>query len=145
MVLAVSGCAQSSDSFIDQEVNPKIDVFGVKMMMDEVKVKELLGSDGEKAMCVYGYEYDYLDSDINIGYNSQSNQVRRITSKNPETAIYGIKPGIELEQAYKLLLANGFKKSTDSKYKFSKNNVDFTIVSMQGKKADGITIEINPE
>jgi len=145
MVLTVSGCNGSSNSFIDKEVNPQIDVFGVKLMMDEAKVNDLLGTNGEKAMCVYGYEYDYADKEINIGYNAESSQVRRITSKNPETSIYGVKPGAKLAEAKKVLSANGFKKSANSKYKFSKENVNFSIISMKGTKADGLTIEISPD
>jgi len=145
MLLTISGCTKSSDSFIEKQVNPQIEVFGVKLMMDEAKVNELLGSKGEKAMCVYGYEYDYTDDGINIGYSSKSNQVRRITSKNPETSIYGIKPGMELAKAYKTLSANGFKESNESKYVYSKENIIFSIISMKSTNADGLTIEIKPD
>jgi len=145
IALSVSACSGSSASFITKEVNPQIDVFGVQLMMDEAKVKGLLGDQGEKAMCVYGYEYEYADKDINIGYNSKSNQVRRITSKNPETSIFGIKPGTKLAEAYQVLAANGFIESADSKYKYSKENIIISIISMKSTNADGITIEIEPE
>ncbi|MGE5391027.1 MAG: hypothetical protein ACM3PE_08170 [Deltaproteobacteria bacterium] len=145
LFISISGCSRSNDSYINKEVNPQIDVYGVKLMMDESKVKSLLGSPGEKAMCVYGYEYEYTDKDINIGYDSKSNQVRRITSKNPETSIYGIKPGAELAEAYQVLAANGFKESADSKYKYSKESIILSIISMKSTNADGITIEIKPE
>lgn len=143
--ISVSGCSSSSDSYINKQVNPQIDVFGVKLMMDEAKAKELLGGQGEKAMCVYGYEYEYADKDINIGYDSKSNQVRRITSKNPETLVLGIKPGAKLAEVYKILAANGFKESAESKYKYSKENIIISIISMKSTNADGITIEIKPE
>lgn len=143
MLLTLAGCSNSNDSFIEKEVNPNIDVFAVKMLMDEKSVHEAIGAEGEKAMCVYGYEYDYSDKLINIGFNSDAKLVRRVSSKNPETSIYGIKPGMELTKAYKIITSNGFKK--DSKYKFSKDNVILSITSMKGTNADGIAIEIDPD
>lgn len=139
-----TGCAGSSDSLIEKEVNPQIDVYGVKIYMDEQKVHESVGSQGERAMCVYGYEYEYADKDINIGFNAETKQVRRVGTKNPETSIYGIKPGVDLETAYKALETNGFAKDEDSKYVFRKENVIFTITSMKGTNADGLTIELDP-
>lgn len=143
MLLILAGCANSSDSFIKNEVNPQIDVLGVKLLMDEKSALETVGSEGEKAMCVYGYEYDYSDKLINVGFNSDTKLVRRVCSKNPETSIYGIKPGMELSQAYEIISSNGFKK--DSKYNFQKEKVILSIISMKGTNADGITIEINPD
>jgi len=78
--LAVAGCSDEGDSFIKNEINPQINVSGIQLIMDESKVHEMVGSKGEKAMCVYGYEYGYTDQHINIGFNSQTKQVRRVTT-----------------------------------------------------------------
>ena len=145
MLFVLSGCADSSSSFIKNDVNPQINVFGVQLLMDEQKVHESVGSKGEKAMCVYGYEYAYADKNINIGFNSQTQQVRRVTTRNPDTAIYGIKPGAELSQAYEIIAAEGFTKDADSKYSFHKENIILSIISMHGTHADGLNIEINPD
>jgi len=87
-------------------------------MMDEKVVQEKLGP-GEKAMCLYGYEYDYTDKDINVGFDAKTKQVRRITTKNPETSICGIKPETALSDADKTIASQGFKESDDSKYVFT--------------------------
>lgn len=145
VVVVLAGCGNSSDSFIKKEVNTQINVFEVKLDMVESKVHESVGSKGEKAMCVYGYEYGYEDKLINIGFNSETGRVRRVTTKNPETSIYGIKPGTELEQANKTIELNGFKKDDGSKYRFYKENTVLYIISMKATHADGITIEINPD
>lgn len=145
ITVVLAGCGVSAEAFIEKEVNSKIDVLGVKLDMAESKVHESIGAKGEKAMCIYGYEYGYEDKLINIGFNSETGRVRRITTKNPETSIYGIKPGTELEQANKTIDLNGFKKDDSSKYRFYKENIILSIISMKGTHANGITIEINPD
>lgn len=140
-----AGCGNSTTSFIDKEVNPNINVLGVKLDMAEAKANELAGGHGEKAMCIYGYEYEYNDKHINIGFKSDKGTVRRITTKNADTTIYGIKPGTELNDAYSKINANGFTGDNTTKYKFYKDNIFLSIISMKGTNADGITIEIKPE
>jgi len=144
LMFILAGCNSKTDSFIN-EVNSQINVLGVNLNMPESEVLKIVGSSGERAMCVYGYEYEFKDKQINIGFNSNTEKSRRITSKNSETSIYGIKPGISLEEAYSIVEQNGFKKSEDSKYKFYKENIILTLISMKGINADGITIEIKPE
>ena len=146
IVLAiVTGCGNAEDAFISEEVNPQINVFNVQIHMNESDVQEAIPTKGEKAMCVYGYEYEYADSLVNIGFNSETEKVRRVTTKNPDTSIYGIVPGTELEEAYKIIDSQGFSKSESSKYIFYKENIRLTITSMKGTHADGVTVEINPE
>jgi len=145
MLFMAAGCTGTDSSFIKKEVNPQINVLGVQLFMDESKVHETVGSKGEKAMCVYGYEYNYEDQRINIGFNSQTQQVRRVTTRNPDTSIYGIKPGAELSKAYDTIASNGYTREEDSKYRFHKENIILSITSMKGTHADGLTIEIDPD
>jgi hypothetical protein len=145
LLTVLTGCKNAEDAFITEKVNPQIDVFGVEIFMDESKVHDAIPTKGEKAMCIYGYEYEYEQSKVNIGFNSQTNKVRRVTTKNPDTSIYGIVPGMELSEAYSIVDSNGFTKSENSKYIFYKENIRLTLVSMKGTHADGVILEINPE
>jgi hypothetical protein len=146
MLLAIlTGCGNGDDAFISEEVNPQINVFNVQIDMDESDVHKSIPTNGEKAMCVYGYEYEYGQSLVNIGFNSETERVRRVTTKNPDTSIYGIVPGTVLGEAYKLIDSHGFSKSESSKYIFYKENIRLTLISMKGTHADGVTVEINPE
>ena len=145
MAIGLAGCGSSASSFIEKEANPNINVLGIKLDMAEAKVHELTGVQGEKAMCIYGYEYEYADKLINVGFKSDKGTVRRVTTKNPDTSIYGIKPGTELAEAYSKINANGFTRDDISKYKFYKDNIIFSIISMKGTNADGISIEIKPD
>jgi len=139
------GCNNQEDVFISEEVNPQINVFNVQIYMDESDVHKTIPTKGEKAMCIYGYEYEYEQSRINIGFNSETEKVRRVTTKNPDTSIYGIVPGTDLEEVYKIIDSHGFSKSESSKYIFYKENMRLTLISMKGSHADGVIVEINPE
>jgi len=68
MNVLLAGCGALSEAYLEKEVNPKIDVLGVKLNMAESNVHESIGSKGEKAMCIYGYEYGYSDKLVNIGF-----------------------------------------------------------------------------
>ena len=89
MLLAfLTGCGNGEGAFISEEVNPQINVFYVQIDMDESDVHKNIPTKGEKAMCVYGYEYEYGQSLVNIGFNSETEKVRRVTTKNQDTSIY---------------------------------------------------------
>ncbi|MBP1743163.1 MAG: hypothetical protein H6Q58_141 [Firmicutes bacterium] len=141
----MSGCGNSVSSFIKDEINPKIEVMGIGLGMSEEEVFKLAGSDGEKALCTQGYEYAYSDKKLNIGFNSETSTVRRITTKNQDTSVFGIKPGMTIDEAFSKIEGSGFSKDADSNYKFHKENITLTVLSMEGTLADGVTIEIDPE
>lgn len=145
LLTGLAGCGNNADAFITEEVNPQIKVFGVQLNMEEPKVHEAVPTEGEEAMCIYGYEYEYVDSRVNIGFDAETRKVRRVTTKNPDTSIYGIVPGATLEEANQILDSHGFTKSDKSEYIFYKENIRLTLISMKGTHADGVTVEINPE
>lgn len=145
ILASITSCSNEESAFIKKEVNSQINVFGVQIYMDEPKVHEAVGSKGEKAMCIYGYEYVYADELVNIGFNSDTEKVRRVTTKNPDTSIYGVVPGIKLEEAFKILNSQGFEKSDSSEVMLYKENIRITLVSMKNTHADGVILEINPE
>lgn len=142
--ILLTGCTSAAESFIN-EVNSNVNVLGVKLNMKEEQVKTLNGSDVSKDPCILGYEFNYVDKLINVGFKNEDNTVRRITTKNPETSVYGIKPGASLDEAFKKVTEAGFTKDSSSKYKFHKNNILLTILSMEETLADGITIEFDSE
>lgn len=139
-----TGCGNSNDTFI-KEVNSNINVLDVKINMKENQVKNLVGSKVTKDPCVSGYEFNYEEKLINIGFKNEEGTVRRVTTKNPDTSVYGIKPGTTLEDAFAKVKDSGFTNDSNSKYKFHKNNVILTVLSMKETNADGVSIELDPE
>jgi hypothetical protein len=144
-VVVMTGCGNSVSTFIKDKINPHIDVLGIQLGMTEEEVFKLAGSDGEKALCTQGYEYAYSSKKLNIGFNSETKTVRRITTKNPETSIFGMKPGMTVDEAFAKIEGIGFTKDSASNYKFHNQNITLTILSMEGTLADGVTIEIDPD
>jgi predicted small secreted protein len=143
--LVLTGCGNSASTFIKDKINPNIDVLGIQLGMTEEEVFKLAGSDGEKALCTQGYEYAYSEKKLNIGFNSETKTVRRVTTKNPDTTIFGIKPGMTVGEAFTKIDGIGFTKDSVSNYKFHNENVTLTVLSMDGAQADGVIIEIDPE
>lgn len=131
--------------YINKNVNPSIEASGIKLSIPESQVVEILGGAGEKAMCVYGYEYTYSDLGLNIGFRADNEQVRRITVTNNKDQIFGLKAGMTMEEARTILDRNGFVKDENSDFKFNKANTIITIKSLKGDMVDGITIEIYDE
>jgi predicted small secreted protein len=143
--LIFTGCGNSASAFIKDKINPNIDVLGIQLGMTEEEVFKLAGSDGEKALCTQGYEYSYSEKKLNIGFNSETKTVRRVTTKNPDTDLFGIKPGMTVGEAFAKIDGIGLTKDSVSNYKFHKENVTLTILSMNDTLADGVSIEIDPE
>lgn len=131
--------------YINKNVNPSIEASGIKLSIPETQVVEILGGAGEKAMCVYGYEYTYGDLGLNIGFRADNERVRRITITNNKDQIFGLKAGMTMEEAKTILNKNGFIKDEKSNFKFSKKNTIITIKSLKGDMVDGVTIEIYDE
>lgn len=141
----MTGCGNSVSTFIKNDINPNINVLGIKLGMTEEEVFKLAGTDGEKALCTQGYEYAYSGKQLNIGFDTDTKTVRRITTKNPTTSVFGIAPGMTAEEAFSKIQGSGFTKDSASDYKFHKENITITVLSMEGTLADGLTIEIDPK
>lgn len=128
--------------YIKTKINTQIDALGIKLLMPEKQVAELIGYKGKYAMCISGYEYDYNNSGLNVGFNINTDKVRRITITNDKNSIYGIHKGMTLKQARAILIGNQFAVEKDSTSNFTKENLRITVISMKGTNVDGITVEI---
>lgn len=125
-----------------KEVNQNINVMNLKLLMPEKEVLKTLGYKGEEAMCVSGYEYKYDQLELNVGFNIDTDQIRRITVTNEHGDIYGIKKGLPFTEASSLIKSKGFTKEENSLSKFKKDNIRVTIISQQGTSVDGVSVEI---
>lgn len=143
LLVLLTGCAAQPS--IDPQVNSKIDVLGIQLNMSEAQLDQLASPKPEKAMCIYGYEYNYTDRKINIGFSARTNKIRRISTKNSDHSILGIVPGISLDDAFRQIGDLGYVNDGTSKYRFIKDNLILSIISMNGVLADGVIIEIKPE
>lgn len=143
LLVLLTGCA--AQPAIDPQVNSKIDVLGVQLNMSEAQLDQLVSPKPEKAMCIYGYEYNYTDRRINIGFSAKTNKIRRISTKNSDHSILGLVPGISLDDAFRQVAELGYVNDGTSKYRFINDNLILSIISMNGTLADGVTLEIKPD
>lgn len=132
----------SKDYYVKQEINPKISVKGLKLLMPEQEVFKILGAKGEEAPCVYGYEHDYQDLNLNIGFRNDNRRVRRVTVSDEQGTIFGVSRGMTVAEGKKILIDQGFRQDETSAYKFVINDyVIVTLKSIQGSIVDGVSIE----
>ncbi len=143
LVVLLSGCASAPS--VDPKVNEQINVLGIQLNMTESQLDQLVSPKVDKAMCIFGYEYDYTDRKINIGFGAKTNKIRRISTKNRDHSILGIVPGIILEDAFAKVASLGYTNDGTSKYRFTSGNLILSIISMDGTLADGVIIEIKPD
>lgn len=139
-----TGCNSSKeDKFISEEINPNINMFGIKLLMEEKKVLDILGGEGEHSPCVYGYERTYEDKNISIGFDKDS-KVRKIILKGSNEDLYGIKKGMDEDKAVDILKENGFNKEEDTS-RFVKDKIFIKILGDDNNKVKGTIIEIIAE
>lgn len=122
--------------------NEHINVGRIKLGMSEKEAFEILNTQPEKEMCVYGYEFNFVDRGLNLGFRVDNNTLRRITVKNTTDELYGIHNQMAFDEAKALILEAGFKPDELVKNRFKMDDVYFTIVSKKGTHADQIILEV---
>lgn len=138
----LSGCRSGPQlSETAKNVNSNISVSEMQLGMSEKSVIDLLGDDFEKSPCIIGYEYDYSDLNLNLGIDVDKMRLKRITFKNPDYSIYSMTVGTKCKEVTQILVENGFVNDGESKFKFVKEDVRITMLSMDGEEINGFTVE----
>lgn len=122
--------------------NEHIQVGALKLGMSEEDVFEILKTHPEKEMCVYGYEFNFVDEGLNLGFRVDHHTLRRITVKNDTDQLYGVHTKMAMNEAESLILEAGFTPDDLVKNRFKMEDVYFTIVSKKGTLVDQISVEI---
>ncbi len=104
LFLLLTGCMgkQLERDKMDHQVN----VFGVQLFSDR-DYKEINGVMAVEEPCLRGYERSFDALDITIGYGFDK-KIRKITTRNPATSMFGIKPGVALREGRQKILQAGF-------------------------------------
>lgn len=121
--------------------NNKIAVDSIKLWMSEEEVFNLINEHPEEEMCVYGYEFNFEDRQINLGFRMDDHSLRRITTKNSMDTLYGIQIGMDVATAKELILSQNFTNDTQ-KNRYKNGDLYFTIGSKKGQVVDFLIIEI---
>ena len=130
------GCAGKN---IDVEkVNSQINVFGVQLFSD-VDYKEINGVKAVEEPCLKGYERNFDALDLTIGYGFDK-RIRRITTRNPNTSMFGVRPGTTFVECKQIILGTGFAEYKPP-YIFSFNGCILTFLVDAQNNIFGLTLQ----
>jgi hypothetical protein len=136
VLLLLAGCtARDTDH---AKLNEQINVFGVALYSN-ADYKQINGARATEEPCLKGYERSFDALDIIIGYGFDK-KIRKIMTRNPNTGIFGIRPGMSFEKGKQIINTAGFKRS-ELPFKFIKDNYSLTFLVDRSQNIFGLTIE----
>lgn len=137
-------CAGCLGNGARSSLNPRqVDVFGVAFAAD-TDYRELRGIKGVDEPCLRGFDRSFDDLDVVIGYDRKG-RVRKITTRNPQTSLFGVHPGDTAASAAAALRVAGFvDDGTPSR--FRNGGVALTVRADPAGRISGMTLEtVDPD
>jgi hypothetical protein len=132
----LAGCMGNrvENSGIDDQIN----IFGIKPL-STVDYLQINGVTATEEPCLRGYErnFDALDVIVGYGFNKK---IRKIHTRNPNTSLFGISPGMPFGESKQKILQAGFVAS-NSPFVFTASDYSITLL-VDGDKVFGLTIEL---
>lgn len=92
----------------------RIDVFGVTLD-STTDYRVIRGVTASEEPCLRGYERSFDPLEIAIGYGHDG-RVRKITTRNPGTSLFGISPGMSMVEGRRLASQAGFAAVSPDNY-----------------------------
>ncbi|MDA8124116.1 MAG: hypothetical protein M0009_02855 [Deltaproteobacteria bacterium] len=133
----LTGClAKRSDSGL---LNKEIKVFDVALFSKNAD-KGIRGVVPKKEPCLKGFDYLYDPLEITVGYGFDD-RVRKITTRNRDTGMFGIRVGDEYAQGKSMILQAGFAQG-DTPYRFVKDGFLFALLVDDRERIFGMTVEL---
>ncbi len=123
------------------KLQEQVNVYGVQLF-SHVDYREINGVKAVEEPCLRGYERTFDALDITVGYGFDK-KIRKITTRNPATSMYGIKPGMSLHEGRQKILQTGFVEF-DPPFKFKSNRYSITFLVDDKDIIFGLTLE-SPE
>jgi hypothetical protein len=122
----------------DSKIDDQINVFGIKLLSNR-DYQQINGVTATEEPCLRGYErnFDALSVIVGYGFNKK---IRRIHTRNPNTSLFGISPGMSFGEGKQKILQVGFVASS-SPFVFTVSGYSITLL-VDGDKVFGLTIEL---
>lgn len=137
--LLIAGCVGGGSS---SPIPPgQIDLFGVALH-SSVDYREIMGVRGNDEPCLRGFERTFEPLEIVLGYG-RDGRIRKITTRNPQTSIFGVHPGEAVDSALIKVRGAGFVE-TDSPYRFRRGDLGLALLVDGNGRAFGLTLEVSP-
>jgi len=119
------------------DISPQIQVFGIELYSAK-DYREITGVAASEEPCLKGYERSFDALDITIGYGFDK-KIRKITTRNPGTGIFGISPGITALEGDRLARQVGLEEVAP--FRFQGREIYLTLLVDGNGKIFGITVE----
>ncbi len=134
--LLIAGC--TGKNIYTEKVNSQINVFGIKLLTD-TDYKIINGVQAVEEPCLKGYERSFDALDITIGYGFNK-KIRKITTRNHNTSMFEVSPGMTFEEGRQKIVAAGFTEYSPP-YIFISNGYTLTVLADGDKRIFGLTIQ----
>lgn len=131
------GCASAPPRL--DETNGGIRVFGAALAAPG-DPPELRGAPATEEPCLKGYDRTFDAAAVSIGYDRRG-RIRRISSRNPDTTVFGIRPGDDVGASRAKALAAGFRE-TASDHRLTSECCGLTLLVDEGGRVFGVTVEL---
>ena len=105
--LLLAGCLNRNR--VPDGMAAQVEVFGVQMFSD-ADYREINGVVATEEPCLKGYERSFDALDVSIGYGVDR-KIRKITTRNPSTSLFGVKPGMTFQEGRRKIVQAGFSES----------------------------------
>jgi hypothetical protein len=109
--LCLTGCLMSHGR---TELSRQTNVFGAELF-SSVDYREIVGITGAEEPCLQGYERSFDSLEIVIGYG-QDRKIRKITTRNANTSLFGVSPGITAAEGRRLAEQAGLTAVSANRY-----------------------------
>ncbi|OEF98174.1 hypothetical protein [Desulfuribacillus alkaliarsenatis] len=134
-------CSANLETTAVKEVNASIDVEGIQLLQTNKDVESLIGYQGEYRRCIHGYNYDYEQLELNIGFDGNTNKVRRITTYNATHSLFDFTVGDALVDVVTILQDNGFSVAENDAHRFEQDNLFIVLYTDDLETLRGYNVE----
>lgn len=132
--LSLAGCMANQ---VRTDVSRQMHVFGIELYSG-IDYREISGIKATEEPCLKGYERSFDPLDITIGYGF-NNKIRKITTRNTGTSLFGISPGVSAKEGNRLAQQVGLIQ--DSPYRYRGNDITLSLLVDDKGNVFGITVE----
>ena len=134
LAFCLAGCLAHQ---VRTNISRQIQVFGIEIYSG-IDYQEIRGARATEEPCLKGYERSFDPLDITIGYGFDK-RIRKITTRNPGTSLFGIAPGTPVEDAGRLARQAGL--SEISPYIYQGQDIRLTLLVDGKGTMFGVTVE----
>lgn len=123
---------------VQDEFLKQVDIFGVSLYSD-FDYTRINGEAASEEPCLRGYERSFDNLNISIGYGFDK-RIRKITTRNSSTSLFGIKPGMSFSEGKSKIKQAGFTELTPP-FKFKAKQYSIAFLVDEDDRIFGITFE----